>query len=173
MEPGLVASSAYSAKDQNFPNGVHVCELEIDPDTGEVDIVNYSVVDDVGTVMNPLLLEGQVSGGIVQGIGQVLMEDIRFDPSSGQLLTGSFMDYAMPRASDVSAIDIDSHPVPTKTNPLGVKGAGEAGSVGALPAVGNALIDALSVLGIDDVPMPATPERLWRAISAAKAARAT
>jgi carbon-monoxide dehydrogenase large subunit len=168
QEPGLVASAMYTAKVANFPNGCHVCELEIDEETGVVDIMRYSVVDDVGTVMNPLLLEGQVSGGIVQGIGQVLMEDIRFDPNSGQLLTGSFMDYAMPRAGDVSAIDIDSHPVPTKTNPLGVKGAGEAGSVGALPAVGNALIDALSVLGIDDVPMPATPERLWRAIREAR-----
>jgi aerobic carbon-monoxide dehydrogenase large subunit len=168
MEPGLVAGAMYTAKTANFPNGCHVCELEIDEDTGRVDIMRYSVVDDVGTVMNPLLLEGQVSGGIVQGLGQVLMEDIRFDPQSGQLLTGSFMDYAMPRASDVSAIDIDSHPVPTKTNPLGVKGAGEAGSVGALPAVGNALVNALSVLGIDDVPMPATPERLWRAIRDAR-----
>jgi carbon-monoxide dehydrogenase large subunit len=168
QEPGLVASAMYTAKVANFPNGCHVCELEIDEETGIVDIMRYSVVDDVGTVMNPLLLEGQVSGGIVQGIGQVLMEDIRFDPGSGQLLTGSFMDYAMPRASDVSAIDIDSHPVPTKTNPLGVKGAGEAGSVGALPAVGNALVDALSVLGIDDVSMPATPEKLWRAIREAR-----
>ncbi|HEX3970963.1 MAG TPA: xanthine dehydrogenase family protein molybdopterin-binding subunit [Stellaceae bacterium] len=168
QEPGLVASAMYTAKVENFPNGCHVCELEIDEETGVVDIMRYSVVDDVGTVMNPLLLEGQVSGGIVQGIGQVLMEDIRFDPASGQLLTGSFMDYAMPRAGDVSAIEIDSHPVPTKTNPLGVKGAGEAGSVGALPAVGNALIDALSVLGIDDVPMPATPERLWRAMREAR-----
>jgi len=168
LEPGLVAGAMYTAKVENFPNGCHVCELEIDEETGIVDIMRYSVVDDVGTVMNPLLLEGQVSGGIVQGIGQVLMEDIRFDPGSGQLLTGSFMDYAMPRASDVSAIDIDSHPVPTKTNPLGVKGAGEAGSVGALPAVGNALVDALSVLGIDEVPMPATPEKLWRAIREAR-----
>jgi carbon-monoxide dehydrogenase large subunit len=168
MEPGLVAGAMYTAKVENFPNGCHVCELEIDEDTGHVDIMRYSVVDDVGTVMNPLLLEGQVSGGIVQGVGQVLMEDIRFDAQSGQLLTGSFMDYAMPRASDVSAIDIDSHPVPTKTNPLGVKGAGEAGSVGALPAVGNALVDALSVLGIADVPMPATPERLWRAMRDAR-----
>ncbi|HWE71804.1 MAG TPA: xanthine dehydrogenase family protein molybdopterin-binding subunit [Stellaceae bacterium] len=168
QEPGLIATAMYTAKVENFPNGCHVCELEIDEETGIVDIMRYSVVDDVGTVMNPLLLEGQVSGGIVQGIGQVLMEDIRFDPASGQLLTGSFMDYAMPRAGDVSAIEIDSHPVPTKTNPLGVKGAGEAGSVGALPAVGNALIDALSVLGIDDVPMPATPERLWRAMREAR-----
>jgi carbon-monoxide dehydrogenase large subunit len=168
VEPGLIASAMYTAKVENFPNGCHICELEIDEETGRVDIMRYSVVDDVGTVMNPLLLEGQVSGGIVQGLGQVLMEDIRFDPQSGQLLTGSFMDYAMPRASDVSAIEIGTHPVPTKTNPLGVKGAGEAGSVGALPAVGNALVDALSVFGIDDVPMPATSERLWRAIRDAR-----
>ena len=114
--------------------------------------------------MNPLLLEGQICGGIAQGVGQVLMEDIRFDPASGQLLTGSFMDYAMPRAGDLSAIHCDSNPVPTKTNPLGVKGAGEAGNVGALPAVANALVDALSPLGIRHIEMPATPERLWRAI---------
>jgi carbon-monoxide dehydrogenase large subunit len=164
MEPGLVASAAYSAKQQNFPNGTHICELEIDPETGMVEILNYSVVDDVGTVLNPLLLEGQIRGGIAQGAGQVLMEDIHFDPASGQLVTGSFMDYAMPRADDLSDIHCQSNPVPTKTNPLGVKGAGEAGAVGAMPAVGNALIDALKPLGIRDLPMPASPERLWRAI---------
>jgi carbon-monoxide dehydrogenase large subunit len=163
-EPGLIATAIYSAKVANYPNGCHVCELEIDEETGAVTILRYSVVDDVGTVMNPLLLEGQVAGGVVQGLGQALMEDIHFDPGSGQLLTGSFMDYAMPRASDVSDIDIGSNPVPTKTNPLGVKGAGEAGSVGALPAVANALVDALSPLGIRHVEMPATPERLWRAV---------
>jgi carbon-monoxide dehydrogenase large subunit len=168
LEPGLIAAALYTAKVANYPNGCHVCELEIDPETGHVDIMRYSVVDDVGTVMNPLLLDGQVSGGIAQGLGQILMEDIRFDPVSGQLLTGSFMDYAMPRASDLSAIEVDTHPVPTKTNPLGVKGAGEAGAVGAMPAVANALVDALSVLGIDEVPMPATPERLWRAMREAR-----
>jgi aerobic carbon-monoxide dehydrogenase large subunit len=168
MEPGLIAGATFTSKQQNFPNGVHICELEIDLDTGEIEILRYSVVDDVGTVMNPLLLEGQICGGIAQGVGQVLMEDIRFDPASGQLLTGSFMDYAMPRAGDLSAIECENNPVPTKTNPLGVKGAGEAGNVGALPAVGNALIDALSPLGIRHVEMPATPERLWRAISAAR-----
>jgi carbon-monoxide dehydrogenase large subunit len=168
MDLGLVAGATFSCKEQNFPNGCHICELEIDPETGEVEILRYSVVDDVGTVLNPLLLEGQISGGIAQGLGQVLMEDIRFDPASGQLLTGSFMDYAMPRASDLSAIHCDSNPVPTKTNPLGVKGAGEAGNVGALPAVANALVDALSPLGIRHVEMPATPERLWRAIRQAQ-----
>ncbi len=167
MEPGLVASAAYSAREQNFPNGCHICEVEIDPETGAVEIVRYSVVDDVGTVMNPLLLEGQIIGGIAQGAGQVLMEDIRFDPGSGQLLSGSFMDYAMPRADNFSPIHCRSNPVPTKTNPLGVKGAGEAGAVGAMPAVGNALADALKPLGVREIAMPATPETVWRAIRAA------
>jgi carbon-monoxide dehydrogenase large subunit len=164
MDLGLIAGATFSCKEQNFPNGCHICELEIDTETGEVEILRYSVVDDVGTVMNPLLLEGQICGGIAQGVGQVLMEDIRFEPASGQLLTGSFMDYAMPRAGDLSAIHCDSNPVPTKTNPLGVKGAGEAGNVGALPAVANALADALSPLGIRHLEMPATAERIWRAI---------
>ena len=168
MDLGLIAGATFSCKEQNFPNGCHICELEIDEETGKVEILRYSVVDDVGTVMNPLLLEGQICGGIAQGVGQVLMEDIRFDATSGQLLTGSFMDYAMPRADTLSAIDCESNPVPTKTNPLGVKGAGEAGNVGALPAVGNALIDALSPLGIRHIEMPATPERIWRAIHAAR-----
>jgi carbon-monoxide dehydrogenase large subunit len=170
MDLGLIAGATFSCVEQNFPNGCHICELEIDAETGQVEILRYSVVDDVGTVMNPLLLEGQIIGGIAQGIGQVLYEDIRFDAGSGQLLTGSFMDYAMPRADALSAIDCESHPVPTRTNPLGVKGAGEAGNVGALPAVGNALADALRPLGVRDIAMPATPERLWRAIRAAQPA---
>jgi len=168
MDLGLIAGATFSCKAQNFPNGCHICELEIDEETGEVDILRYSVVDDVGTVMNPLLLEGQIQGGIAQGVGQVLMEDIRFDPDSGQLLTGSFMDYAMPRADTLSAIHCESNPVPTETNPLGVKGAGEAGNVGALPAVGNALISALSPLGIRHIEMPATSERIWKAIRRAR-----
>jgi aerobic carbon-monoxide dehydrogenase large subunit len=167
MEGGLTATAVYNADVENFPNGCHVCELEIDPETGAVEIVRYSVVDDVGTVLNPLLLHGQIVGGIAQGVGQMLMEDIKFD-SSGQLVTGSFMDYAMPRAEDFGPFHINSNPVPTATNPLGVKGAGEAGCVGALPAVANALVDALSPLGIRDVEMPATPERLWRAIRDAR-----
>jgi carbon-monoxide dehydrogenase large subunit len=149
-----------------YPNGCHVCELEIDEETGSVEIQRYSVVDDVGTVINPLLLKGQIVGGVAQGVGQILMEDIQFD-GDGQILTGSFMDYAMPRATDISAVEVKSNPVPTKTNPLGVKGAGEAGCVGAMPAVANALVDALSHLGIKHIEMPATPERLWRAISQA------
>ena len=171
MDLGLIAGATFSCKEQNFPNGCHICELEIDAETGEVEILRYSVVDDVGTVMNPLLLEGQICGGIAQGVGQVLMEDIHFDPTSGQLLTGSFMDYVMPRAGDLSAIHCDTNPVPTKTNPLGVKGAGEAGNVGALPAVANALVDAVSPLGIRHIEMPATPERLWRALREAGLSR--
>jgi carbon-monoxide dehydrogenase large subunit len=163
MEAGLVATAVYSAPVENFPNGCHVCELEIDEGTGIVEILRYSVVDDVGTVLNPLLLHGQIHGGVAQGIGQILMEDIRFD-ESGQLITGSFMDYAMPRAGDLSSIATDSNPVPTKTNPLGVKGAGEAGTVGALPAVANALVDALAEFGVRHIEMPATPERIWRAM---------
>ena len=165
MDVGLIATATYTAPVQNFPNGCHVCELEIDEETGEVAITRYSVVDDVGTVLNPLLLKGQIVGGVAQGVGQILMEDIKFD-GDGQILTGSFMDYAMPRATDISAVEVKSNPVPTATNPLGVKGAGEAGCVGAMPAVANALVDALSHLGIRHIEMPATPERLWRAIKA-------
>ena len=167
IEPGLVGTAVYAATVQNFPNGCHVCEIEIDPDTGTTEIVGYSVVDDVGTVMNPLLVKGQIHGGIAQGVGQILFEDIAFDPESGQLLTGSFMDYAMPRADDLSMFEVKSNPVPTATNPLGVKGCGEAGTVGAMPAVTNAIIDALSPFGVRHIEMPATPERIWRAIQRA------
>ena len=167
MEPGLVERAVYANKDFNFPNGCHVCELEIDADTGSVEVVNYCVIDDVGTVMNPLLLHGQIQGGIAQGLGQALMENVAFD-AEGQQLSGSFLDYAMPKAHHFGPITIKAHPVPTKTNPLGVKGAGEAGNVGALPALMNALVDALSVHGIRQVPMPATAEALWRAMRDAK-----
>ena len=167
MEPGLIEKAIYTGKAASYPNGCHVCELEIDEETGTVEILNYNVVDDVGTVLNPLLLHGQVDGGIAMGIGQILMEDIKFD-TEGQILTGSFMDYAMPRAGDMTGFHVESNPVPTKTNLLGVKGAGEAGCVGAMPAVANALVDALSVLGIKHVEMPATPEVLWRAIHEAR-----
>jgi carbon-monoxide dehydrogenase large subunit len=169
MEAGLIATSVYNAKVDNFPNGCHVCEVEIDEETGVVEIVRYSVVDDVGTVINPLLVHGQIVGGVAQGAGQMLMEDIRFDPQTGQIMTGSFMDYAMPRADDLSNVAMTSNPVPTSTNPLGVKGCGEAGCVGALPAVANAIVDALSVLGVRHIDMPATPERVWRAMRAAGA----
>jgi carbon-monoxide dehydrogenase large subunit len=163
MEPGLVVTAVYKAPVENFPNGSHICEVEIDIETGEVEIVRYSVVDDVGTVMNPMLLHGQIHGGVAQGAGQILMEDVQFD-KDGQLLTGSLMDYAVPRAGTLCSMTVESNPVPTKTNPLGVKGAGEAGNVGALPAIANAIVDALSEFGVKHIEMPATPERVWRAM---------
>ncbi|MSP31783.1 MAG: xanthine dehydrogenase family protein molybdopterin-binding subunit [Pseudolabrys sp.] len=163
MEPGLFATAVYTAPVNNYPNGCHICELEIEQDTGKVEITRYSVVDDVGTVLNPMLLHGQIHGGIAQGAGQVLMEDIHFD-AEGQLVTGSFMDYAMPHAHDLCGMAVESNSVPTKTNPLGVKGAGEAGCVGAMPAVANALVDALAEFGVNHIQMPATPERVWRAM---------
>ncbi len=167
IEPGLEAGAGYVAKVENFPNGCHVCEVEIDPDTGAIGIVDYSVVDDVGTVLNPLLLKGQIHGGVAQGLGQAVMERIVFDRGSGQNLSGSFMDYAMPRADDMCGFRVEANPVPTATNPLGVKGAGEAGTVGALPAVTSAIVDALAPLGIETIDMPASPETVWRAIQGA------
>ncbi len=164
VEPGLYESGTFSPENHTFPNGCHVCEVEIDPDTGVVDVVRYTVVDDVGTVVNPLTLKGQIHGGVVQGLSQVLFERIEYDSESGQLLTGSFMDYCMPRADDVCAMEVGSNPVPTKLNPLGVKGAGEAGTVGALPAVMNAIMDALAPLGVKEFDMPATADRVWRVI---------
>jgi carbon-monoxide dehydrogenase large subunit len=151
-----------------FPNGVHVVEIEIDPDTGLARVVKYFAINDFGTVVNPMLVEGQVQGGAVQGLGQVLLEDVIYD-GDGQLVTGSFMDYAMPRAHDVSMIEIADRPVPTKTNPVGAKGCGEAGASGGLPAVANAVIDALSEYGIRHLEMPMTPARIWQAIQDAKA----
>jgi len=151
-----------------FPNGCHIAEVEIDPDTGMVEVVRYTFVNDFGVVINPLLVDGQAHGGIVQGIGQALCEHTVYD-ASGQLLTGSYMDYAMPRADDAPLFVHDSHPVPATTNPLGAKGCGEAGCAGALPSVMNALIDALSEFGVRHIDMPATPERVWQAIRNARA----
>jgi len=151
-----------------FPNGCHVAEVEIDPDTGHVEVVRYNSVNDFGTIVNPLLVEGQIHGGVVQGIGQALMETARYD-ETGQLLTGSFMDYALPRAEDTPrAIGWESHPVPATTNPLGIKGCGEAGCAGALTSVMNAVVDALSEVGIRHFDMPASPQRVWEAIRKAK-----
>jgi carbon-monoxide dehydrogenase large subunit len=147
-----------------FPNGCHVAEVEIDPETGKVEVVRYSSVNDFGTVLNPLMVEGQVHGGVVQGIGQCVMENARYD-EEGQLVTGSFMDYALPRAEDIrTSIEWQSHPVPATTNPLGVKGCGEAGCAGALTSVMNAIVDALRPLGIHHMDMPASPPRVWQAI---------
>ena len=142
----------------------HISVVEIDPETGTTEMLRYAVVDDVGTVINPLTLAGQMHGGIAQGVGQAFTEHIVFDPKSGQLVTGTFLDYGMPRADDMCSFDVEENPVPTATNPLGVKGAGEAGNVGALAAIMNAVVDALAPLGISHVDMPATPEKVWRAI---------
>ena len=167
-ELGLSALLVTRPGDATFPNGCHVCEVELDPETGEAALLSYVVVDDVGTVINPLLLKGQIHGGIAQGFGQVFGERILYAPESGQLLTASFMDYPMPRAADLCDFRVLSNPVPTATNPLGVKGAGEAGTVGALPALQGAVIDALRPLGVTHFDMPATPERVWQAIRAAR-----
>ena len=165
---GLDASGA-SAAPPTFPNGCHACELEIDPETGVVEIDRYTVVDDVGRVINPMICHGQIEGALAQGIGQALMEDVRFDRESGQMLSASFMDYAMPRADDLPHhYELDFIDVPAKTNPLGVKGVGEAGCVGAPPVVMNAILDALSALEVNHLDMPATPHRVWQAIQAAK-----
>ena len=146
-----------------FPNGCHVAEVEIDPDTGVTEVVKYSSVNDFGTVINPLLVEGQIHGGLVQGIGQALMERTVYDPQ-GQPVAGSFMDYALPRASDAPDMSVQNHSVPCKTNLLGVKGCGEAGCAGALPSVMNAVVDALSELGVTHIDMPVTPEKVWRVL---------
>jgi carbon-monoxide dehydrogenase large subunit len=150
-----------------FPNGCHVAEVEVDPDTGVVEVVSYNSVNDFGTIINPMLVAGQVHGGVVQGIGQALMENTAYD-ADGQLLTGSYMDYALPRAADMPEIGFVSHPVPAGTNPLGVKGCGEAGCAGALTSMMNAIADALADLGVTNVDMPATPQRVWQAIQDAR-----
>jgi carbon-monoxide dehydrogenase large subunit len=153
----------------SFPGGAHVAEVEIDRDTGEVELLRYVAVDDCGRILNHVLLDGQLHGGIVQGLGQVLAEHCIYDPASGQLLTGSFMDYAMPRADIMKRVELHDHSVPSPGNPLGVKGAGEAGTTGALPAVANAVIDALRPLGINHLDFPFSPARVWRAMREARA----
>jgi aerobic carbon-monoxide dehydrogenase large subunit len=170
MPPGLIENATYAPEKATYPNGSHVCEIEVDPDTGVVDLLNYVVVDDVGTVVNPLTLAGQIHGGVAQGVGQILMEEVVYDRESGQLVTASFMDYAMPRADTMCSIGIKSNPHPTASNLLGVKGAGEAGCVGALPSVMIAIMNALAPLGVKELDMPATPMRVWQAIQAAKEA---
>lgn len=168
VEPGLYESATYAPEKPTFPNSAHACEVEIDPETGTVEMIGYWVVDDVGTVINPKTLAGQVHGGVVQGVGQVLMEQVNYDPDSGQLLSASFMDYCMPRADNVCNIEIQSNPQPTDRNLLGAKGAGEAGTVGAFPSVMIAVVDALKQVGVKDIEMPATPDRIWRAIRDAR-----
>jgi aerobic carbon-monoxide dehydrogenase large subunit len=169
---GLEASGSYSANPPSHPNGSHVCELEVDPETGEVVVDRYYVVDDLGRVLNPLIVRGQIHGGVIQGVGQALVEHQVYDRQSGQLLSGSFMDYGMPRADTMPSVEAELEEVPCKTNPLGVKGIGESGTIGAPPTVINAIIDALKPLGVDHIDMPATPQRVWDTINRARASAA-
>jgi carbon-monoxide dehydrogenase large subunit len=166
MEEGLDARARYEPQTPTFPNGCHVCEVEIDGDTGALRITGYVVVDDFGTIINPLLIAGQIHGGVVQGIGQAMMEQVAYDPRSGQLLSASFADYALPRADDLPPFGLTFNAVPTANNPLGAKGAGEAGAIAACAAVVNAAVDALEPFGVRHIDMPVTAEKIWRAMTA-------
>ena len=166
LEPGLKETSFYDPTNFTFPAGCHICEVEIDSDTGKTEIVNWTAIDDFGTVINPMIVEGQVHGGIAQGVGQALLEGAIYN-KEGQLVTGSMMDYTMPRADGVPSCKFETRNVPSVTNAFGIKGAGEAGSIGSCPAVMNAIIDALNRgYGITAIDMPATPEKVWAAIAA-------
>ena len=169
MTPGLFASGHNTSDLVTFPNGCQAAEIEIDPDTGHLRLTRYVAVDDYGRLVNPRLTEGQVQGGIVQGIGQALLEDIIYDASSGQLLTGSLMDYALPRADDLPPIEVVLEGTPTASNPLGVKGSGQAGAIAGPQTVMNAVADALALRGATAPDMPATPEKIWRALQQAAA----
>jgi carbon-monoxide dehydrogenase large subunit len=169
LEPGLEEGAVYDPKNFTYPAGCHICEVEIDPDTGVTQVVGFTAVDDVGTVVNPMIVEGQVHGGVAQGIGQALLEGALYD-EAGQLLSGSYLAYTMPRAADLPSYDVGTHATACTHNPLGVKGVGEVGSIGSPPAVINAVVDALAHLGVKHIDMPATPERVWRAIRDAKKA---
>jgi carbon-monoxide dehydrogenase large subunit len=168
LEPGLDETAFYDPTNFTFPAGTHICEVEVDPDTGAVQVVNFAACDDFGNVINPMIVEGQVHGGLAQGIGQALLEACVYDNESGQLLTGSYMDYAMPRADDLPSFKVATKVTPCTHNPLGVKGCGEAGAIGAPAALMNAVHDALSAVGVKSIDMPATPHRVWSAIQAAK-----
>jgi carbon-monoxide dehydrogenase large subunit len=169
LEPGLNETAFYDPTNFTFPAGTYICEVEVDPATGQVRVDRFTAVDDFGTIINPMIVEGQVHGGLVQGIGQALMEHCVYDRETGQLVTGSFMDYAMPRADDFPNFTIGHVCTPCTTNPLGTKGCGEAGAIGSPPAVMNAVLDALAPLGVKDLDMPASPNRVWTAIQQAKA----
>jgi carbon-monoxide dehydrogenase large subunit len=166
-EPGLEASTFFEPSNCTYPFGTHIVAVEVDRDTGEVKIVKYVAVDDCGHQVNPLLVEGQVQGGIANSLGQALFERTVYD-ENGQLLTGEFMDYAIPRAKDIPEYQMDSTVTPSPSNPMGIKGVGEAGTIGATPAIANAVIDALSPLGIRHLDLPLTPEKVWRAMASAK-----
>jgi len=168
IEPGLEATTVFDPSNFTWPFGTHVAVVEVDPETGKVQFERYVAVDDCGNVINPLLVDGQVHGGIAQGIGQALYEAAVYD-EHGQLLTGSLMDYTVPKADDLPSFETDRTVTPSPVNPLGVKGVGEAGTIAATPAVVNAVLDALSPLGIRELDMPLTTEKIWRAIQAAKA----
>jgi len=172
LEPGLIESAYYDPKNFTFPGGCHICEVEIDPDTGVTDVVNFVAVDDVGRVINPMIVEGQIHGGVAQGIGQALLEGCVYDEQTGQLLTGSYVDYNMPRANNMPDFQVDHHVTLCTHNSMGVKGCGEVGAIGSPPAVINAVLDALRPLGVEDISMPATPNKVWAAIQAARTARA-
>jgi aerobic carbon-monoxide dehydrogenase large subunit len=168
---GLEAAGSYSGVPggaPNYPNGCQVCEVEVDPDTGAVTIDRLAAVDDLGMIINPLICEGQIHGGIAQGLGQALCETICYEAGTGQLLTASFSDYAMPRADDMPDMVSELIEIPAKTNPLGIKGIGESGTIGAPPTIVNAVLDALRPLGVAHIDMPLTPSRIWSAIRAAK-----
>lgn len=167
LEPGLDETAFYDPTNFTYPAGSHICEVEVDPETGVTKIVNFTAVDDFGNVINPMIVEGQVHGGLAQGIGQALMEGSVYDEESGQLVTGTYMDYCMPRADDLPNFQVGTKSTPCTHNPLGVKGCGEAGAIGAPPAVIDAIIDALAPLGVTHIDMPATPQRVWQAIQAA------
>jgi carbon-monoxide dehydrogenase large subunit len=169
LEPGLNENAFYDPTNFTFPAGTYVCEVEVDPDTGSTAIVSFTAVDDFGKIINPMIVAGQVHGGLTQGIGQALLEGCRYDKDSGQLVTGSMLDYCIPRADDVPSFKLDTKETPCTHNPLGVKGCGEAGAIGAPAAVTNALTDAL---GVRDLEMPATPERVWRALQQTKMRKA-
>ncbi|MDE2208169.1 MAG: xanthine dehydrogenase family protein molybdopterin-binding subunit [Betaproteobacteria bacterium] len=170
LEPGLDETAFYDPTNFTYPAGTHICEVEIDPDTGVVDIAGFSACDDFGNIINPMIVEGQVHGGLAQGIGQALLESCVYDPESGQLLTGSYMDYAMPRADDMPSFKVSTRVTPCTHNPLGAKGCGEAGAIGSPAALMNAVLDALAPLGVKHLDMPASPQRVWHAIQSAKAA---
>jgi aerobic carbon-monoxide dehydrogenase large subunit len=169
---GLEGSGTWSTEKENFPNGCHLCEAEVGPETGEVVIDRYTLVDDVGVVINPMIAEGQVHGGLAQGPGQALLEQQVYDPETGQLLSGSLGDYGMPRIGFMPPVQAAFEPVPCVTNPLGVKGVGEGATIGAPPAVISAVLDALRPLGVTHLDMPATPDRVWQAIQDAAATAA-
>ena len=167
LEPGLNENAFYDPTNFTYPAGCHICEVEVDPQTGKVEVCAFTAMDDFGNIINPMIVEGQVHGGVAQGLGQAMLEDCIYDPESGQLLTATYMDYAMPRADDFPNFKVGNNVTACTHNPLGVKGCGEAGAIGSPPAFINAVTDAI---GIKHIDMPATPERVWRAMQTAVSA---